>query len=291
MENPMLVRALSACAVLLLSGSLTAFADTTVPSAKPDPSPDEVQKIITSFAANEAAFAKARESYTYRQTAKIQEYDEGGTPGGKFERVDEIVFGADGRRSERAVRTPVPTLRLIHMSQEDEEDLRHVMPFVLTTDQIDQYHVRYLGRQNADEIPCYVFAVKPKKLDVGKRYFNGMIWVDDRDLQIVKTYGRSTGIIKKGQDQRFPKFETYREQIDGKYWFPTYTTANSMLYFKDQTVRIRQTVRYEDYKQFGAESRIIVGGEVDPNSPNATQEAKPELAPPLAPKRKPAQTK
>ena len=278
----MLVRALSALAALLLTSSLAV----TAAPPRAEPSQDEIQQIIQKFAAREAAFAKARENYTYRQTAKIQEYDEGGTPGGKFERVDEIVFTSDGRRSERPVRAPVPTLHLIQMSPEDEEDLRHVMPFVLTSNEIDNYHVRYLGRQNADEIPCYVFAVKPKKMEPGKRYFNGEIWVDDRDLQIVKTYGRSTGILKHGQDQRFPKFETYREQVDGKYWFPTYTTANSTLYFKDSTVRIRQTVKYEDYKQFGAESKIIVGKEVDPNSPGASQEATPELAPPLAPKRK-----
>jgi hypothetical protein len=282
----MLVRVLSALAVLSLSSSLALAAP-----AKAEPSQDEIDKIIRAFAAKEAEFARARENYTYRQTARIQEYDEGGTPGGKFERVDEVVFSADGKRSERPVRTPVPSLHLIIMTAEDEEDLRHVMPFVLTTSEIDSYYIRYLGRQNADEIPCYVFAVKPKKLEPGKRYFNGMIWVDDRDLQIVKTYGRSTGFQKKGSDQRFPKFETYREQIDGKFWFPTYTTANSTLYFKDSVVRIRQTVRYEDYKQFGAESKIIVGGEVDPNNPGASQEIKPELAPPLAPKRRPAPQK
>jgi len=282
METPMLERAFSALAALLIASSFTL---TAAPS-KAEPSQDEIQQIITKFAAKEAAFAKARENYTYRQTAKIQEYDESGNPGGKFERVDEVVFNSDGRRNERPVRAPVPTLHLIQMSPEDEEDLRHVLPFVLTSNEIDNYNVRYLGRQNADEIPSYVFAVKPKKMEPGKRYFNGMIWVDDRDLQIVKTYGRSTGILKRGQDQRFPKFETYREQIDGKYWFPTYTTANSTLYFKDSTVRIRQTVKYEDYKQFGAESKIIVGSEVDPNSPGTSQQAKPELAPPLAPKRK-----
>src|SRR5690242_10438276 len=104
METQMLVRALSALAVLFISSTLA-----TAAPAKAEPSQDEVEKIIHTFAANEAAFAKARENYTYRQTAKIQEYDEGGTPGGKFERVDEVVFNTAGKRSERAVRTPVPT--------------------------------------------------------------------------------------------------------------------------------------------------------------------------------------
>ena len=279
----MLVRAITAFAVALILASVPAAAA----PAKADPSEAELDKIIRTFASNESAFAKARENYTYRQTAKIAEFEEGGAPGGKFERVDEVVFNGAGKRTERPVRAPVPTLRLIQMSAEDEEDLRHVLPFVLTGEEIANYHVRYLGRQNADEIPCFLFAVKPKKLVVGKRYFNGMIWVDDRDLQIVKSYGRSTGQLKKGNDQRFPKFETFREQIDGKYWFPTYTTANSTLYFKDSVVRIRQTVRYEDYKQFAAESKITVGGEVDPNAPGTSQEIKQELAPPLAPKRTP----
>jgi hypothetical protein len=276
----MLVRAAFVSALLVAaSGAAQA---TTV---KSDPTPEEIDKIIRTFAANETAFAKARENYTYRQTAKIQEYDDAGTPGGKFERVDEIVFNGTGR-TERAVRAPVPTLHLIQMSAEDEEDIRHVLPFVLTTNEIDNYYIRYLGRQNADEIPCYVFAVKPKNMETGKRYFSGQIWVDDRDLQIVKSYGRSAGILKKGSEQRFPKFETYREQIDNKYWFPTYTTANSTLHFPEQTVRIRQTVKYEDYKQFGAESKITVGGEVDPNKPDSgNKPEEPKLAPPLAPRR------
>jgi hypothetical protein len=264
------MRARVSVALLLLSAALTGSAETR----KSDPSPEEIDNIIKTFAANEAAFAKAREAYTYRQTAKIQEIDETGVPGGKWEMVSDIVFDTNNRRSERVVRAPLATLQRISLSPEDEQDLRNVLPFVLTSQDIDQYHVRYLGRQNADEVPCYVFAVKPKKMETGKRYFVGQIWVDDRDLQIVKTYGRSAGIIKKGTDQAFPKFETYREQIDGKYWFPTYTIANSVLHF-NQTgdVRIKLTVKYEDYKRFKAESAITFGEEVT-TPPPATPPAK-----------------
>jgi hypothetical protein len=265
----MLVRAVYVSALFAFA-AVPSFATT----AKSDPSAAEIEQIIQKFAANESAFAKARENYMYRQTARIQEYDVSGAAGGTFERVDEITFTPEGKRLERAVRAPVPTLRMIQMSAQDEEDLRHVMPFVLTSQDIDQYFVRYLGRQMADEIPTYVFAVKPKKMEPGRRYFTGQIWVDDRDLMIVKSYGRSIGILKKNEDQQFPKFETYREQIDKKYWFPTYTVADSTLYFTGQTVRVKQTVKYEDYKQFGAESKITVGGEV------------PEPAPPAAPPKK-----
>jgi len=243
---------------------------TLAPSAtvKSDPSNEQVDKIIQTFAANEAAFAKAREVYTYHQSAKIQEYDESGIPGGKWEMVSDIIFEANGRRTEKVARAPMATLRRIMLSPEDEQDLRNVLPFVLTTNEIDNYFVRYLGRQNADEIPCFVFAVKPKKMEPGKRYFTGEIWVDDRDLMIVKTYGRSIGIIKKGTDQQFAKFETFREQVDGKYWFPTYTIANSILHFKEGgDVRIKLTVKYEDYKQFKSQSTITFGSEVKSEQP------------------------
>jgi len=243
-------------------------------ASKLDPAPDEVEKIIASFSENEAAFAKARENYTYRQTAKMQEFDENGAPGGRFEITSDIIFTPEGKRTERVMRAPAPTLHLIQISPEDEQDLRNVLPFVLTSKDISNYHVRYLGRQSADEIPCYVFAVKPKAMEPGKRYFTGEIWVDDRDLMIVKTYGRSTGILKKGTDQQFPKFETYREQVDGKYWFPTYTIANSTLHFKDSSPRIRLSVKYEDYKQFKSDTKIIFGDQV-PQAPAAKDPKKP----------------
>ena len=248
----------------ILSFVLLVSASEVAPAAdKPDPSTGEVEKIIGTFADNEAAFAKARENYTYRQTAKMQEFEEGGAPGGRYELTSDIVF-PDGKRTERVVRAPAPTLHLIQMSQADEQDLRNVLPFVLTSQDISSYHVRYLGRQSADEIPCYVFAVKPKSMEHGKRYFTGEIWVDDRDMMIVKSYGRSTGLLKKGSDEQFPKFETFREQVDGKYWFPTYTIANSTLHFKDASPRIRLSVKYEDYKQFKSESKITFGDQVDP---------------------------
>jgi hypothetical protein len=224
-----------------------------------------VDEIIKKFAANEAAFAKARENYTYRQTARIQELDRAGNTTGRWETVADIVFSSAGTRTEKVVRAPLPSLKNITLTPEDLQDLKNVQPFVLTTDNIPDYHIRYLGKEKLDEIDCYAFAVKPKELVKGQRYFSGIVWVDDRDLQVVKTYGRGVGIAK---NQAFPKFETFRQQIDGKYWFPTYTIAEDTLYFADSSQRIRQTVKYEDYKYFAAESRIIGDVEEVP-SPNA----------------------
>jgi len=140
---------------------------------------------------------------------------------------------------------------------------------VLTTPELPKYFIRYLGRQNVDEISCYVFAVKPKKIEGKERYFGGLVWVDDRDLQIVKSYGRAMGIANSKGNNQSPKFETYREQIDGKYWFPTYTLADDTLHFTLGDIRIREILHYEDYKRFGSSSTIIFEGKEIENAPQA----------------------
>ena len=231
-----------------------------------EPSESEVEDIIRKFAAKESEFSKARENYVYRQTVKTLDLDPNGSTIGKYEIVSDILFTKDGKRTEKVVRAPANTLKSFSLSPEDEQDLRNVQPFVLTSKDVDQYYVRYLGRETLDEITCYAFAVKPKKMEQGKRYFHGMVWVDDKDLQIVKSYGKGVGILKKNSDQAFPKFETYREQIDGKYWFPTFTTANDTLQFgSGTTARIKMTVKYEDYKQFKSDVNIIFGDAVEPS--------------------------
>ena len=44
------------------------------------------------------------------------------------------------------------------------------MPFVLTTEDVGQYNLTYVGRQKVDEVDCYVFDVAPKVMEKGKRY-------------------------------------------------------------------------------------------------------------------------
>ena len=240
-----------------------------------DLSQAQIDEIVQKFAAKEAEFARARENYIYRQTVRIQELDTGGNTVGRWEQVSDIQFDSAGKRSERVVRAPVPSLKNILLTPEDLEDMRNVQPFVLTTRDLPKYDIRYLGKETLDEIPCYAFAVKPKSMTQGERYFSGIVWVDDRDLQIVKTYGRAVGIVKEGNE--FPKFETFREQIDGVYWFPTYTIAEDTLHFPDYDQKIRQVMRYEDYKQFKSTSTITFGEEV------AAPKEQPAPAPPPAP--------
>jgi len=233
-----------------------------------DPSPSEIDDIIAKFAAKEAAFQQARSNYTYRQDARVMSLDDGGNVTGQWQEVSDIVFTPEGKRTDRVVHAPMSTLTAFMLDPGDIQDLRDVQPFVLTTNELPKYYIRYLGREKLDEISCYAFAVKPKKLESGQRYFEGIVWVDDQDLQIVKSYGRGMG-QRKG-DNQYGKFETYREQIDGKYWFPTYTIANSTLHFKENDQRMKMTVKYQDYKQFKSDTVIKYGDVDDPNKPPAT---------------------
>jgi hypothetical protein len=214
-----------------------------------NPTPDQIQDIIKKFTDKETEFARARELYTYRQTSKIIETS---PAGGSYQIVEEVAFDDRNRRTSHVTYAPVTSLQNIVMTGEDEQDLRNVMPFVMTNDTYPEYTVTYQGHEKVDEITCYRFTVTPKTLTKDRRrYFDGDIWVDDQDLQIVKTFGRSTGALRRGEDQQFPKFETYRQQIDGKYWFPTYTYADDTLNFKDgQSQRIKVIVKYDQYKKF-----------------------------------------
>jgi hypothetical protein len=242
---------------LIISFMFVAVFGGIAPAA--DPSPDE---IIRRFAAKEAEFRKARENYTYRQSVKMEELDPDGGVQGKWEITSDIIFGPNKQRVEKVVYAPMITLRNLTLTPQDEQDLRNVQPFVLTTDDVGKYDIRYDGKQNADEIPCYLFTVKPKTMAKGERYFQGQIWVDDRDFQIVKTFGKGVGQLKRNEDNQFPSFETYRQQVDGKYWFPVYTHADDVLHFQNSSQRIRMVVKYQDYKRFGADTSITFGEEV-----------------------------
>lgn len=222
-----------------------------------------VDEIIQNFIDKETEFSKARELYTYRQSVKVLEYNNSGGVRGKYESVQDILFGGDGKRIERVVYAPVTTLRNIIMTPEDMEDLRSVQPFVMTRDTAPNYRIDYLGEQQVDEIETYMFSVKPKKMVRGERYFEGQIWVDQLGLQIVKTYGKGVGLLKKNQDQRFPRFETYRDQIDGTFWFPVYTRADDTLDFRSGPQKIRMVIKYDNYKKFKGTATITFGEVVE----------------------------
>jgi len=215
-----------------------------------------IDQIIQKFAAREAEFKTERDNFTYTQTFVIQTLD-GGKVDGEYRMTSEIVFTPEGKRYEKVVNAPPPSLERISLSQQDLDDLEHVQPFVLTTKELPKYDIKYVDHEPLDELNTYVFDVAPKTLEKNQRYFQGRVWVDDKDFEIVKTDGKAVpDIKKKGQENVFPRFETFRENVEGNYWFPTYTRSNDVLHFSNEDVPIRMTVRYENYKRFGVTVKI-----------------------------------
>ena len=221
-----------------------------------------VEQIIQRFAAREEEFKKERDNFTYVQTFVVQTIDDNGQPDGEYRMTSDIIFTTAGQRYENITYAPEPTLQRISLSEQDLADLRNVQPFVLTTAELPKYDVTYVGREKVDEIGTYVFDVAPKKLEKNQRYFQGRVWVDDKDLEIVKTYGKAVPDIRKhGSENVFPRFETYRENIEGHYWFPTYTRSDDTLHFSSGDVHIRMTVHYSEYKRFRVGIRLVPAGE------------------------------
>ena len=240
------------------------------------------QDIIQKFAAKEREFREARDQYTFRQDVRVQTLD-GDTVTGEYREVFDVTYDNQGKHLENVVFAPQNSLTEIMMSPEDLQDIRHLLPFVLTSDEIPEYDILYVGQQQEDELHCYVFDIAPKKIENKKRYFQGRIWVDDRDLQVVKTSGKTVpDIHKKNNENLFPKFTTWREQVDGQYWFPAYTMADDTLHFRKgsyQDVHIREILKYTDYKRFGSKVKITYEGKELPKEQTPDQKPADEPKP------------
>jgi hypothetical protein len=245
--------------------------DTSAPATQPD-------EIVKKFAAKESEFRHALDNYTYQRDVRIQTINDDGKVDGEYRQVVQITFDSNGRKSEHVTFAPANTLERITMSPADVSDIEQRLPFVLTTEDVGQYNLTYVGRQKVDEVDCYVFEVAPKVMEKGKRYLKGRIWVDQKDLQIVITSAKNVpDDMRKGHEDLSPPFTTYREQVDGKYWFPVYTKADAELHFSggsgymSQDVHIRQIVRYTDYKQFRSTVKLIFEGQDVTNKPEQPQ--------------------
>src|SRR5215471_7348409 len=247
----------------LILGAAAAYAQTAATATPAAPSVP-VDEIIRKFSEKEKEFRIARANYTFRQDVVVESLSADDRVTGRYQMTTEIGFESTGKRNEKIVYAPADTLKGFSISPEDEADLRNIQPFVLTSDDIGKYKLTYTGQEKVDEIGCYVFEVEPKKIEKDQRYFQGKIWVDDRDFQIVKTYGKAVPDIKtKNNENLFPRFETYREQVDHKYWFPTYTRAVDTLNFSTGPQKIREVVKYQNYRRFGADVNLTFGHAID----------------------------
>lgn len=236
------------------------------------------EEIIRRFAAKETEFQKALDHYTYRRIARVQTLDDDNKVDGEWYEVDDVIFDPNGSRVEKVVYAPGNTLERVIMTPSDLQDIQHGYPFVLTAEEIQQYDVKYVGRQAVDEVDCYVFDVSPKVIEKKKRYFLGKIWVDATDLQIVVTNGRMVpDDTRKNNEDLHPPFMTWRQQVDGHYWFPVYTKGEGVLHFSSgrgsigEDVHIRDIIKYSDYRQFGSTTKIIYDGQELPPSKDQPQ--------------------
>lgn len=243
------------------------------------------QQIIDKFAAREAVFKQARNQYTFTQDITVQELD-GNMVTGEFRLVEDVTYDDKGNRIENVTFAPQSGLRQLGLTKEDFEDFRNKMPFVMITEDVPKYNLLYVGQQHVDEIDTYVFDAAPKTIEKGQRYFQGRLWVDNHDLQIVKTCGQTVPQVradnhkKKNVDENLmPKFVTYREQIDGEYWFPTYTRAEDTLHFRLNDVKMREIIKYTNYKRFGSTTRITFKGEVKDKDKEKDENAAPAKKP------------
>ena len=245
---------------------------------KLDPTPPSgvaIPDLIAKMGAQEAAFEAARNVYEFRQTVKINTIsDDTNKPDGEYQQVSDITFNEQGARVEHVVFAPANTLERVMLTENDMKDIAERLPFILTTQQLPQYDLTYAGRQKVDDLDTYVFDVKPKELVKGHRYFQGRVWLDTQDDEIVMVNGLNVPQeTRAGKEDLSPPFTTYYQQIDGKYWFPTYTRAEGTLHFApangmmSQEVHLRATVKYTDYKKFNFKSKakIIYDGQVLPN--------------------------
>lgn len=244
--------------------SISGLAQRTDSTNQPD-----INEIIRRFAAAESENKAARNNYTFMQDVDIRTVGEAGSITGRFHRISEIVYDDLGNRVEKITFFPISTLKDLSLTTEDMQDLSGVQPFALTTEDLPKYLVTFSGKEKIDELSTYVFDVKPKEIRKGERYLEGRIWVDDQDLQIVKVAGKAVPEVNK---QKFPRFESYRENIDGKYWFPTYISVDDVLEFdKGSSVHMLMTARFTSYKKFSGRIKVLDDG----GAPPEEEEAKP----------------
>jgi len=242
------------------------------PPAPPSLPPEE---IIRKFSQKEDQFLAVRPTYGYRKTLRIDEFGEDGKLLGQFLLVTEVTRAANGQVVSKIVEKPQSTLHTFTLETEDVKELERMPAFPLTSAQLPKYDLQYLGEERVDEVDTYIFQVKPKTLERAKAYFDGIVWVDKQYLEVVKTYGKwvnELGDVHTPPMLPFTMYETYRENVDGKYWFPSYMRSDETVHLKDANIPLRLVIKWTDFKPLPAAA-----------SPGSSPAAQPTGTAPTAP--------
>jgi TonB family protein len=272
MKISSIIAANIATVVLLVLSGFSVMAQSPQNATMPQA---EVDRIIQAFTAKEAEFHRALSSYSFTRDALMQKIGMGGQVTGEYHRVSTFTFDDQGNRYEKISFFPMSSMP--EVTNEDIDDLGGVEPFALDPSKVSKYNIRYAGKEKIDELNLYIFDVTPKVMPDPKkskeRLFSGRIWVDDQDLQIVKTRGKG---VPETKINKFPTVETYREHIDGRYWFPTYSYADEELIFESgDSIHIRMKVRYSDFTPTRASLKVSEIGEKDTSEGSSNSYAKP----------------
>lgn len=263
--------------LIVLCFEVAASFGQTAGVVKKDLSPADIDRIIKRFTENEGDFRAALTSYVFNRFATVNIIGLGGQIAGTYRRDSFMTFSQDGGRFEKVLFAPVATTPPGFVTPEDLEDLGGVNPFALEPSSVPQYNFSYIGTERIDELNLYVFDVTPKVIPDPKkskaRLFTGRIWVDVEDLMIVKSKGKA---VPETKTNKFPIVETTREQVDGKYWFPSDARSDDELVFDNgSVVKIRMRVKYTGYKVGRSEVRILDDDEPVKPTPTPTPK-KPE---------------
>ncbi len=242
----------------------------------------EINRIIKNFTTKEGEFRDSLKSYVFNRSAVIQTIGLGGQITGEYRRDSFMTFSESGGRFEKILFAPTPTLTEISVTPEDLDDLGGINPFALEPSVVNLYNFNYVGKERIDELDLYIFDVSPKVMPDPKkskqRVFVGRVWVDDRDLQIVKSKGKAG---PETRESKFPVVETWRENTDGKYWFPAYSSSNDQLVFDNgQVTNIRVRVTYSDYRLGRSDVRVL-----DDEEPVKEETPQPTPTPAATPKK------
>ena len=244
--------------------------NTPEPAAPPALPPDE---IIKRFSQKEDEYVAARPAYGYRKTIRIDEFDREGKLVGQFLMATETVRGNNGQVFSKVVQRPQSTLHFFTLEPEDVKELDRVPPFPLTTSQLAKYDLKFIGDELIDELQCYIFQVKPRGVDRTHAYFEGIVWVDAKYLEMVKTYGKWVNELGDVHiaNMPFTTYETYRENVDGKYWFPNYERSDDTLHLKDTNVAVRLVIKWTEFKALPAAAPATEAAPADPAVPAKPQ--------------------
>lgn len=252
----------------LAAGGLPAAAQSDDPLTPPPPravrqisgegrvetAPIPPEKIIDSFATRQDEYLRAHMMYGFKRSVRVQEFTPSGEKGRSAVQESEVFLADNGKRYERTTEKDEQRFLDLQTRTVDAKAAAQVPMFPFVSDQLKYYDLTYKGTQPLDELNTYIFEVKPKQLLPNLRLFSGLIYVDEQDLAIVKVYGKWTA-LNDDDDANSPErpspftmYEIYYENVDGKYWFPTYMRSDAYVHTKAGDEQLRLIIKMTGFK-------------------------------------------